>query len=133
MKNMLINYKKHAKKNSYKYGYKRDRNNVIGIVIHYTGVKGDTAKNNAKFFATYNERSAGAHLFIDATGYCSKSVNLNEIAWSVGDSRNGHGTMYNTLNNSNTVSIELCDMIDHEPTAKQKEKLIRVIKYIKKY
>lgn len=130
---MLINYKRHAKRNSYKYGYKRDRNNVLGIVIHYTGCKGDTAKNNVNFFATYNERSAGAHLFIDAKGYCAKSVNLNEVAWSVGDSRNGHGTMFNTLNNTNTVSIELCDFIGHDITAKQKAKLIKVIKYIKKY
>ena len=130
---MLFNYKRHAKRNSYKYGYKRSKDDVIGIVIHYTGGTKDTAKNECDYFATGNERSAGAHIFVDYEGKAGKSVNLNEVAWSVGDSANGHGVYYNTLNNSNTVSIELCAIAGRKVSDVQKEKLISVIKYVKKH
>ena len=128
----VFNYKRHAKKNSYKYGYKRDRDVVVGIILHNTGNVGDSAKNNADYFATGNERSAGAHIFIDRAGLSALSVNLNEVAWSVGDSANGHGVYYNTLNNTNTVSIELCDIVNKPISTEQLDKLIQVIVYIKK-
>lgn len=43
------------------YGAKRNRKSVLYIIIHYTGNKGDTSKNNAKYFATSNTRAAGAN------------------------------------------------------------------------
>ena len=130
---MLFNYRRHAKKNSYKYGYKRFKDDILGIVIHNTGLTNDTAKNECDYFATGNTRCAGAHIFIDLDGKAGKSISLDKIAWSVGDSANGHGKYYNTLNNTNTVSIELCAILNREISEAQKKKLISVIKYIKRH
>ena len=43
-------------------------------VIHFTGNKGDTAKNNADFYATGNTREAGAHFFVDKKSEIWESV-----------------------------------------------------------
>lgn len=94
------------------YGDKRDLERIKYIVIHYTGNKGDTAENNAKFFATTNTRAAGAHFFVDKKGEVWKSINMNRIAWAVGgiySQKNGAGKYYGKCTNSNSVSIELCD------------------------
>lgn len=123
-----------ASKNS--YGAKRDRKNVKYIVIHYTAGSGDTAENNAKYFQTGNTRPAGAHFFVDQEGEIYKSIALNLIAWSVGGfftSTEGAGTYYNRCTNANSVSIELCDVADKEPSQKQIEAVKYVIKYIRKY
>ncbi|MCM1245971.1 MAG: N-acetylmuramoyl-L-alanine amidase, partial [Roseburia sp.] len=71
MADIKIN-KKLAK--SISYGAVRNRKNVYYIVIHYTGNKKDTAKNNAVYFATSNTRPAGAHFFVDKQGEIWKSV-----------------------------------------------------------
>ena len=57
-------YKRLAKSISYN-SKKRSRKDVKYIVIHYTGNTGDTAKNNADYYATGNTREAGAHFFVD--------------------------------------------------------------------
>ncbi|MFR7817101.1 MAG: hypothetical protein ACLU22_06455 [Clostridium sp.] len=62
---MNIN-KKLAK--SISYGGVRDLKSIKYIVLHFTGNKGDTAKNNALFYATGNTREAGAHSFVDTKG-----------------------------------------------------------------
>ena len=46
-----------------------DGNNIQYIVIHYTGNKGDTAKNNADYFYGGN-RQASAHYFVDDNSIC---------------------------------------------------------------
>ena len=97
---------------SVSYGGKRDRKSVKYIVIHYTGNKGDTAKNNADYFATSNTRKAGAHFFVDKKGEVWKSIKMNRIAWAVGgkfSTSNGAGSYYGKCANANSVSIELCD------------------------
>lgn len=102
--------KKTAKKIS--YGGKRNLSEIKYIVIHYTGNKGDTAKNNADYFATGNTRQAGAHFFVDKKGIIYKSVNMSRIAWAVGGLytlSNGAGAYYGKCTNSNSISIELCD------------------------
>lgn len=110
MSNMKINTRL-AK--SISYGGKRSLTDVQYIVIHYTGNKGDTAKNNADYFATGNARSAGAHFFVDKTGTIYKSINMTRSACAVGgDYRSGtkgEAEYYGKCNNSNSVSIELCD------------------------
>lgn len=98
----------------YSYGRARSLNDVEYIVIHYTGNKGDTAIANARYFATSNTRSAGAHLFVDKDGTVFQSVELNRVAWSVGgvySTSNGAGSFYKKCTNSNSVSIELCDCL----------------------
>ena len=39
--------------------------NIKYIVIHYTSNDGDTAKNNADYFANNKNLSASAHYFVD--------------------------------------------------------------------
>lgn len=129
---MIFNYKRMAKANSFKQNYIRTFDLVKGIVLHYTDNRGDTAKNNADFFATGNTRAAGAHIFIDREGKAALSVPLKYVAWSVGDHANGEGRLYYTLNNYNTISIELCDIVDRSISEKQYKKLRQVVKYIAK-
>lgn len=97
------------------YGSKRNLNDVKYIVIHYTGNKGDTAENNAKYFANANTRQAGAHFFVDKQGEVWKSVKMERTAWAVGglySTANGAGAYYQKCTNANSVSIELCDCVD---------------------
>lgn len=99
---------------SISYGSKRAFTDVKYIVIHYTGNKGDTAKNNAEYFATSNTRQAGAHFFVDKQGEVYKSINMNRIAYAVGGKyslTNGAGSYYGKCTNANSVSIELCDCL----------------------
>ena len=128
----IFDYARKAK--SISYGALRKRTNVKGLVLHYTGNKGDTAKNNADYFATSNTRSAGAHIFIDGKGLSARSIPLDRIAYSVGNPKNAYkrGGYYSTLSNANTVSIELCDIVDHAVTKEQMAELIRVAKWVKK-
>ncbi len=106
--------KKVAKKIS--YGGKRSLKNVCYIVLHYTGNKGDTAKNNAVYFATSNTRSAGAHFFTDRQGEIWRSIPMNRVAYAVGGNqktgKKGEAEYYGKCTNENSVSIELCDCIN---------------------
>lgn len=117
----------------------RNRNDVLYIVIHYTGNRRDTAENNGKYFATTNTREAGAHFFIDRKGNIVKSVPLNHSAWAVGGGRysnyyiTGGGTYFGRCTNSNSVSIELCDIVDQDPSPEQIKAVKKCIKYIRKY
>lgn len=98
-------------------GYK----NIKYIVIHYTGNKGDTAINNCKYFNRTVTRTS-AHYFIDREGNIAKSVNMNRIAWAVGGLYK-RVPLFGKANNNNTVSIELCDIVDKGISAKQKKAL----------
>lgn len=130
---MIFNYYRKAKKNSYKTDangkpVKRKDSDVIALVIHNTGNNKDTAKNNVDYFATGNARSAGAHVFIDKQGLSARSIPRQYIAWSVGD-KNGRGTYWGTYTNTNTLSIELCDIVSSDINDKQLKKLKQVIRY----
>lgn len=110
----IINISKRlAKKIS--YGNKRELKTVKYKVIHYTGNKGDTAKNNADYFAASNTREAGAHYFIDKSGEIWESVPPEYTAWAVGGGKQSSsgGTYYGKCTNANSISIELCDCIDN--------------------
>lgn len=118
-----------AKKNS--YGSTRSLSSIKYIVLHYTGVNGDSAKNEVKFFATGNTRSAGAHFFVGQDGDVQQSIPLKYIAWSVGDYKNGKGKYYGMCNNSNSVSIEMCDQLYKDASADQINAVRKLIAYIK--
>lgn len=123
------------KARAYSYGGKRALFTVIGIVIHYTGNSNDTAEANAKYFAYTNTRSAGAHFFVDRSGNIWQSVPMNRIAWSVGciyTTKNGAGKYYKILTNSNTVSIELCDIAKRDPSPAQIKATRELVAYIQK-
>ena len=132
MKKYIFDYARKSKKIS--YGGLRTRGAIKGLVIHMTGNSGDTAKNNADFFATGNTRQAGAHIFIDAKGFSARTIPLNRVAWSVGNPKGAYakGSYYSTLNNANTVSIELCDIVNNRVTELQLETLIKIVKWVKK-
>lgn len=132
MKKCIFDYARKA--NTCSYGNVRLKSSIKGIVIHYTGTVGDTAKNECDAFATWNTRSAGAHIFIGAKGDTGYSVPITRTAWSVGNPNDCYkrGSYFSTLNNRNTVSIELCDMIGHGVTEEQKKELIRTCKWLKK-
>lgn len=128
-------HKKLAKSISYS-GVKRKRKDVKYIVIHYTGNKGDTAKNNAIYFATNNTREAGAHFFVGPKGAVWRSIPMNRTAWAVGGDqrcgKSGEATYYDKCTNANSVSIELCDCLTSY-TSKQAKSVKKLIKYIRRY
>lgn len=124
-------YYKKAKQISFSR-QKRNKKDVKYIVIHFTGNKKDTAKNNVDFFAKNNTREAGAHFFVSANGEYAKSIPMNRSAWAVGGVFDKNAKYLNKCTNFNSVSIELCDAVDgwtvgHVTGAK------KVIKYIRKY
>ena len=128
---MKIN-KKIAKKIS--YGGKRNCKDIRYIVIHFTANKGDTAKNNANYFATGNARMAGAHFFVDKKGEIWKSININRIAYAVGGKyslTDGAGAYYGKCTNANSVSIELCDCCT-DTNWEQMLATRKLVKYIQK-
>ena len=85
-----------------------NRGNPKYIVLHYTGNSGTsaTAKGNANYFHTC-DRKASAHYVVDENKTIYQCVPDNRAAWSVGDSRNGHGTFYGKCTNTNSISIEM--------------------------
>lgn len=125
--------------NSNAYGNIRDKKNVKYIVIHYTAGKGDTAVNEGLYFKNANSRSAGAHFFVDQRGEIVKSVAMNCTAWSVGGSKytdcfkTGGGKLYKVVTNANSVSIELCDNLDKDPSKEQIKAVKELISYIRKH
>ena len=115
------------------YGGTRALTAIKYIVIHYTGVSNDTAKNECNFFKNGNTRSAGAHFFCDRSGQVYQSIPLNRTAWSVGGfytQANGAGYYYNVCTNFNSVSIELCDLLTKDPSSSQTEATKKLVKYI---
>jgi len=96
---MKINYRK-AK--SICYGKIRTKSQIKYLVFHYTGGSKDTAKNNADFFATGIQRSAGAHYFVDSKEVW-QSINDLLVAYSVGGTWGGK-----KITNTNSISIEMC-------------------------
>lgn len=75
------------------------------IVIHYTGNKTDTAKNNATYFKSVN-RNASAHYFVDKTSVY-QVVDDKDAAWSIGKNY-GSNNLFNIVKNNNSINIEMC-------------------------
>lgn len=75
------------------------------LVIHYTANDGDTAKNNADYFAR-SEVSASAHYFADESEIW-QSVRDSDIAWHCG-TRGAYFHPY--CRNANSLGIELCSV-----------------------
>lgn len=113
-------YSRNAK--SISMGGSRDLKDIIAVVIHYTGNKGDTAKNNADYFATSNTRAAGAHIFVSRNGDIAYSIPIEKSAYAVGgkySTLNGAGAYYGKITNANSISIELCDCASKDPSWEQ--------------
>ena len=94
-------------------GGSRTANQIKYIVLHYTGNDGDTAENNAKYYASTVVKTS-AHYFVDANSVYQSVPDLR-IAWAVGGKKyascpqTGGGKLFNKCTNANSISIELCD------------------------
>ena len=94
-------------------GGPRTANQIKYIVLHYTGNDGDTAENNAKYYASTVVKTS-AHYFVDANSVYQSVPDLR-IAWAVGGKKyascpqTGGGKLFNKCTNTNSISIELCD------------------------
>ena len=107
-----------------KYNFSsRNGNSIKYIVLHYTGNKGDTAKNNATYFGGGN-RNASAHYFVD-DNYIYQVVEDNNSAWSVGDGKGLYG-----ITNSNSISIEMCCAKDGQITEKTEANAVELVKML---
>ena len=95
------------------------------LVFHYTGNKGDTAENNAKYFNKGNQ-GASAHYFVsDEQIY--QVVEDDRAAWSVGDGNGKYG-----ITNSNSINIEMCCWTDGTVSEKTENNALELGKYLMK-
>lgn len=127
--------------NAENVGGTRAASGIRYIVIHYTGNDGDTAMNNAKYYAG-NVVKTSAHYFVDEKEIV-QSVDDLHIAWAVGGNKypscaqTGGGTMYGKCKNANSISIELCDAKKdgvYAPSAKTVAQALELTKALmKKY
>ena len=83
------------------------------IVAHFTSNKGDTAKNNADYFAREVVK-ASAHFFADEKEIWN-SVPEDHVAWHCGGSRYYHPE----CRNSNSIGVEIC-MNDKQGRVREK-------------
>lgn len=84
------------------YGGTRGMGIVDWIVIHYTSNLGDTAKNNADYFAREAVK-ASAHYFVDEHEVWA-SVPIYRTAWHCGAQAYKHPLCRNT----NSIGVEIC-------------------------
>ena len=78
------------------------RGEIAYIVIHYTANRGDTAKNNADYFAREVVK-ASAHYFVDENEVW-QSVPDGKTAWHCGAKTYRHAK----CRNANSIGIEIC-------------------------
>lgn len=96
------------------HGGSRTAQQIKYLVLHYTGNDGDSDEANGEFFAK-NIVKASAHYFVDDDSV-TQSVPDLDIAWAVGGSKwadcgeTGGGKLYGIVTNSNSISVELCDV-----------------------
>ena len=101
----------------------RNGNRVKYIVLHYTGNKGDTARNNVNYFYGGN-RGASAHYFVDDNSIWQSVEDYNS-AWSVGDGKGKYG-----ITNRNSISIEMCCNSSGNITEKTESNALELVKYL---
>ena len=91
---------------------------IAYIVVHYTANYGDTAKNNADYFAREVVK-ASAHYFVDESEVW-QSVPDDRIAWHCGGGLQGAGghTYYGKCKNANSIGVEIC-MLDKQGRLRQ--------------
>ena len=95
---MKINFKQ-----SHSGNYAAGRSGPVEyIVIHYTSNQGDTAKNNADYFAR-EKVGASAHYFCDENEIW-QSVKDTDTAWHCGAKTYRHPD----CRNANSVGVEIC-------------------------
>lgn len=81
------------------------------IVVHYTANRGDTAKNNADYFARA-ATGTSAHYFVDRDEVW-QSVKDSDTAYHCGSKNPVHPY----CRNANSIGVEMCDSVDGVPAA----------------
>ena len=95
------------------------------LVFHYTGNKGDTAEDNARYFNGGN-RGTSAHYFV-SDNQIYQVVEDYRAAWSVGDGDGKYG-----ITNSNTLNVEMCCWSDGTVSEKTEKNALELGKYLMK-
>lgn len=97
---------KECNPSNFMYGRTKNgvKHKIQWIVIHFTAGKGDTAKNNADYFARCSGLNASAHFFVDENEIW-QTVSLANTAWHCGSET---GYYYNSCRNVNSIGIEMC-------------------------
>lgn len=103
----------------------RNVNGIKYIVMHYTGNVGDTAKNNADYYARA-EIMTSAHFFVSEKDIY-QSVPIDHTAYAVGLGKRTEPyykwpPLWKKATNTNSISIEMCgskDSIEASETTKE--------------
>lgn len=104
--------------------FRRGRTSEIEyIVMHYTGNFGDTAKNNADYFARAAIETS-AHYFVDGKEIW-QSVKDEDTAWHCG----GRAYKHPYCRNSNSIGIEMCDSLTAVPD-KVRDNAVELVRYL---
>ena len=91
----------------------RKLSDIAYLVVHYTVNRGDTAKNNADYFAR-EVTGTSAHYFVDENEVW-QSVPDNHAAWHCGTK----GVYYHpACRNANSIGVEVC-MLDKQGRVRQ--------------
>lgn len=95
------------------------------LVFHYTGNKGDTAENNAKYFNRENQGTSAHYFVSDEQIY--QVVEDDRAAWAVGDGEGRYG-----ITNSNSLNVEMCCWSDGTVSEKTEKNALELGKYLMK-
>ena len=113
------------------YGNKRDLNKIKYLVIHYTGNDGDSDESNANYFSNKITKTS-AHYFVDDDSI-TQIVPDNYVAYSIGGKyQSNHHPMYKIITNSNSISIEMCDVNRNGIIEVSDKTLVNVYELIRK-
>lgn len=109
--------------------YRKGRQGTIKyIVMHYTANNGDTAKNNADYFARAVTQTS-AHYFVDRNSIW-QSVKDTDTAYHCGTSK---GYKHPECRNANSIGIEMCDSLNGVPDGVRATALDLAAYLMKKY
>lgn len=110
----------------------RDGNAIRYIVLHYTANNGDTAQNNADYFAGANRR-ASAHYFVDENEVV-QSVRDTDAAWHCGGSiESDHHPLCGICTNRNSLGVEMCsDIVSGKYTITQQtvDRTVELVRWL---
>lgn len=103
----------------------RNGNSIKYIVMHYTGNKGDTARDNALYF-NGGDRNASANYFVDNTEIY-QVVEDARASWNCGDGKGKYG-----ITNQNSISIEMCCDSNGNISTQTENNALDLVKYLQK-
>ena len=97
------------------------------IVVHYTGNRGDTARNNLAYAARAVTKTS-AHYYVDEEEVC-QSVREEDTAWHCG----ARSYVHPKCRNANSIGVEMCDSLNTVPEATRERTAALVRELMKTY